>query len=110
MTELEQKLCELANLLIEEFNPCQIKDGGCLVSVDNPCCKISRFGSPCPYMQNKCKNPNLECKIWFCGTSIKNMDSKCLESFKSLESIAKQFNLTKRPFLGDTNYLGADKL
>ena len=109
MTELEQKLCELANLLIEEYNPCQIKNSGCLVSEDNPCCKISRFGRPCPYMQGECKNKNIECKLWFCETALKNMSDECKMEFYTLEKIAKTLNLIKRPFLGDP-YIGADKL
>jgi hypothetical protein len=110
MKELEQKLLEAADILIKHYDPCQIKGSQCIVSKDNPCCKISCFGTPCPHMkERKCTNPNIECKIWFCETAIKNMDTQCYEAFRGLEHIAKQYNLASRPFLGDTNYVGADK-
>lgn len=61
-------------------------------------------------MKKECTNPNLECKIWFCATAINNMNEDVLEMFKALEVIAKKNGLVTRPFIGDTNYVGADKL
>ena len=75
MTELENKLKELADIFLQMYNLCKINGAECLAGKDNPCCKITRFGRPCPFMQNGvCKNQNLECKIWFCETAIKNMN------------------------------------
>jgi hypothetical protein len=111
MKELNQKLIEITDIFIKKYNPCKINGNSCLAGKDNPCCKISRFGSPCPFMQNGiCKNPNLECKVWFCETAIKNMDKDCLEAFKSLENISKLYKLINPPYLGDPHYVGADKI
>lgn len=108
--KVEQEIIELADALMEKYDPCQLKDGGCLVRNPSPCCDITRFGRRCKYSKNnRCTNPNVECKIWFCETAIKNMDPKVYEAFRGLEHIARQFDMTNQPFLGDTNYVGADK-
>ena len=111
MDELAGKLIDVADVLIAKYNPCHLKETSCLVNDPSPCCINSIFGKGmCPYSKdNKCTNRNLDCKIWFCETAIKNMPTEAYDSFKDLENIAKRYGLVKRPFLGDTNYVGADK-
>lgn len=105
--DLENKI----DYIISYYNPCRIDGSSCLVSKQNPCCYHTRFkqNGLCPYMiDNQCTNPNLECKLWFCKTCIDNMDSECFKSIIVLESIAREYNLISRPFIGDP-YVGADK-
>ena len=109
MTELEQKLCELANLLIEEFNPCQIKDGGCLVGKPVPCCLAPYFDTSkaCPNIGNCQKTAS--CALWFCKTALEKMEPECKKSFYALEEIAKVNGLLSplAPNLGES-YEGVD--
>lgn len=111
LSPLEQKLIELSDVFLKKYNPCQINGNSCLAGKDNPCCKKTRFGSPCPFMQKGiCMNPNLECKVWFCETAIKAMDKECYKAFIEIERISKQYKLINPPYLGDPHYVGADKL
>ena len=106
---MEEKLIEIVNILIEKYNPCKIKDGGCLVGNPVPCCLNPYFApeKPCPYIGN-CKK-TASCALWFCRTALKNMDEKCKKSLYALEEIAKINGLLSpsAPCLGEP-YEGVD--
>jgi len=110
MSELEKKLEQVADEIIKIYSPCKIQDGKCLGGNPTDCCR--KYPEPgcttCIFLKNGCTKPNLDCKIWFCETALKNMPIEFREAVYSLENIAKQFNLTTHPFLGEP-YVGADK-
>ena len=109
----QKVLIDFADFLIEHYNPCGFHEGKCLVSFNNTCtcCFHTRFGSDalCPYLiNNKCTNPNLSCKCWYCQTALDNMTDECKKAVYSLESIAIEMNLMCHPYLGE-KYYGADR-
>jgi hypothetical protein len=110
MTELEQKLIEMADILMKKYNPCHLEKDSCIGGNPNPCCFNSQFGKGvCPYLKGGCTNINCGCKLWICETAIKNTDPKCVEALRLLEKVAEIFGLDHDPFIGDP-YVGADKV
>lgn len=110
MTDFEQKLIEITEILIKIYDPCKIKNGSCLVGNPVPCCLNPYFdiSKPCPFIGKECKkNRKLDCRIWFCKTALKNMSERCKKSFYALEEIAKLHGLIQKPYLGE-RYLGID--
>lgn len=106
---LNEKISDIADGLMLHYNPCEMEGSSCKVGDPNPCCKHTRFGTNgCPFWHDACTFRNVECKIWFCGTAVTDMDEKCLMAFKLLEQLALLFDLTKRPLIGEP-YVGADR-
>ena len=119
MTETEfiilfnEKLYDLADVLINYYNPCQIKDNACklvqdIKNDDKFCCMFySKDGKEkCVFLKDSgCAFRNIKCKLWLCETAIRGTDIKCIEALKSLESLAKLYDLTRRPHLGE-HYVG----
>jgi len=99
---LHQKLCDLADLFLYQFDPCKLTKNGqaCLLGDPNPCCTRTRFkredGKPiCKFMvDNKCQFENIECKTWFCPKVKEQGNPKCIKSLEALYVIAKLFELT----------------
>lgn len=107
---VNDKLCDLVDVLLNYYNPCNICGSGCRVSKENPCCFDTRFGKgKCPFLINdKCVNRNIECKLWICETAIKNTEPECIEALKVLEQFSQIFGLINGQLLGEP-YIGADK-
>lgn len=110
MTELEQKVCEIADILMKEYDPCKWNGDACLVGNPSPCCIHTRFGkNGCPFSKDrKCIHPNAHCKLWFCYTAVKSMDPKVVEAFTLLERFGNLFGFVGKPFIGQ-GYRGADR-
>ena len=127
MTELEfklvlnQKLCDLMDVLIYYYNPCQIKDGSCLrmrtIQDEHKFC--CGFYAPrgekdcdrkCMFLQEdgSCRFRNIKCKLWFCETAIRSAPPELIQAIKILEEFTKLYKLTRRPFLGE-GYVGRSK-
>lgn len=116
MTELEFKiylndrLCDIADTILMYYNPCQIKDGKCLLG-EKFCCFRTRFkrldgSEECQFLgENGCTINNLQCKIWLCETALRKTNPECVEALKGIEAFAKIYKLTDRPFLGES-YVG----
>ena len=105
--QVDKKLCELVDVLIQQYNPCKIEGSKCIVG-EVPCCQIPYFdpSKPCPYINNSClEHKTLTCRMWFCKTALKGMDEKCRDSLYALEKIAKIHGLLEGPNLGE-GYVG----
>ena len=115
MTELElkmllnEKICDIADALMNYYDICGMKGSTCKVG-KNPCCiGITYFGDGCPFLRdNQCHFRNAGCKLWFCETALKSTNPKCIEAIKILKKLAVLYELTKGPLIGQP-YVGADK-
>lgn len=112
---LYRQLYYMTELVLNHYDPCQHKNGGCLVNKEkNPCCTSGTVFSnprhaPCPYLDNgKCNHLNVSCKIWLCKTAMDNVDPTCVEMLKNIERIAIQFGWMDRPYLGEPYKGGSD--
>jgi len=103
---LNERLCDLAELMLHQYNPCNQQDGGCVAGKPNPCCTNTRFGKTgCPFFDGKCKVRLIWCKYWLCEIAIRNTKPECVEVLKHIQEIGKMYELIGRPFLG-CNYVG----
>lgn len=117
MTETEfrilvnEKICDLADVLMLHYNPCQWQEGKCLrdrlTGAEPVCCRSHHYQpfnaeGNCPMLgPDGCTVKRASCKLWFCETAIRTMDPAALTAFKILESIVKLYDLGGRPWLGD---------
>lgn len=113
---LNEKLCDIADAILMYYNPCQIKDGSCTLCLDmatseQHCCFRSKFKKldgeqHCQFLgKNGCTFRNIKCKVWLCETAIRKTDPKCVSALKALEEFSKLYELTYRPYLGES-YVG----
>jgi len=110
---LNERLCDLADLMLHQYNPCQQQNGACVAGDPNPCCTYTRFNETghadgCPHWNGKCTYRNIWCKHWLCDTAVKNTKPECFEVLKRVQEIGKAFGLIGEPFFGNS-YIGADK-
>ena len=105
---LNERLCDLAELVLYQYDPCKKEGSRCLVADPNPCCKYTRFGDKCPHWTGKCNYRNIWCKYWLCNTAVKNTQPECVEVLKHIQEIGKLYGLIGSPFFGE-DYIGADK-
>ena len=94
--QLHNKLCELADLILYQYNPCQIRNGKCL-DRDFPCCS-SRFNrkdtGKCMFLKEKgCGGDNVVCKVWLCDKAEKT-NEECTKALKIIEELAKLYGFT----------------
>jgi len=99
---MEKKLCELADLFLEKYDPCGMTKDGC-VRGKYPCCNGSPYyeGKDCPHGKPEgCDFPNIRCKVSFCWYAEERMDRECWDSFKALEDLATTHKLKlEAPYL-----------
>lgn len=107
---LNQKLCEIADAMMDFYNPCGIDGGKCKGGNPNPCClKPKNAGGMCQFwMHGKCQFENCDCKLWLCSSALEGTDKTCIAGMQTLELFAVIFGLAKHPLIGET-YTGADK-
>jgi len=113
LLQLNEKLCDLVDVILLYYDPCKFGVNKCLVTDDIEgsdlhCCN-NRYGQglKCPFLKSgtePCKFRNISCKLWLCATAIEN-SPECVESLKDLEKFALRYGLTKRPLLGQ-RYVG----
>lgn len=111
ISSLEKKLIEMADLLIEYYNPCDLRVGSCRGGDPTLCCTHTPFGSDvCPFLkEHHCTFQNSNCKLWFCESALKSLDPKAVEAFILLQKFAQVYGLMKSPMIG-LPYVGADKV
>src|SRR3990167_3801292 len=107
---LNEKLCELADVMMTYYDCCHLRGSSCKAGDPNPCCKNSQFGKGlCPFWKNnRCNFRNCDCRLWLCETAVKTTDPVCVEGLKLLEQFAKLYGLVRTPLIGE-RYSGADK-
>ena len=105
---INERLCDLADLMLHQYNPCKREGSACRVADPVPCCELTRFGTKCPHWTGKCIFRNIWCKFWLCDTARNATDPKCAEVLFHIQEIAKLYDLIGRPYFGQ-NYRGADK-
>lgn len=107
---LNEKICDIADGLMSQYDYCGMVGNKCKGGDPNPCCINSQYGHGlCPFWNNKkCNFRNAGCKLWICESAIKTTDPKCLESLIILESLAKLHGLVRKPYIGKP-YSGSDK-
>ena len=104
---VNEKLCDLADAILYFYNPCHLdkKNHTCKFSNnlnEKLCCGYHHYtGSDrCVFLkEDGCSYRNIKCKTKFCLGVLKDMDSKCFEAFKLLESISNLFGLARYPSL-----------
>jgi len=89
--QLHNKLCELADLFLYHYAPCDIKAGKCKDG-EFPCCS-SRFNRKdtgmCEFQgENGCWGENITCKVWLCDKA-KEVSPECREALEVIERLAK---------------------
>lgn len=110
---LNERLCDLAELFLYQYDPCRIRGGACLAGDPNPCCVYTRFNENgkaegCPHWKGQCNYRNIWCRHWLCDTAVKSTKSECFEVIKRIQEIGRSFGLIGEPFFG-SSYKGADK-
>lgn len=106
---LNEKLCDIADVLLDYYDCCGIEGASCKAGEVNPCCTgKTKFGHPCPFWNGKCGFRNADCKLWLCETAVKSTDPKCVEALTLLEKFGLLFNLVRGPIIGQ-RYSGGDK-
>lgn len=83
MSDLYDKLCNKADLILKEYNPCNIENGRCFAGY--PCCQDCEFLSK----KKGCTVDSLVCKLWLCDKARKKFP-KCATKLDALEKIAKR--------------------
>jgi hypothetical protein len=109
--QLEIGLLTICDAAIEEYNPCHIRDGGCLRGNPIPCCQgriwnleWRKEGGGCKFLLDAaCTNLNLKCRSWICKDALEAIDTDCLDLLKKVEEIGKKYGLIGRPFLGQAH-------
>ena len=103
---LNERLCDLADLMLHQYNPCQQQNGACVAGDPNPCCSNTRFGrTGCPFWGGKCKFRTIWCRNWLCEIAIRNTKPECVDVLKHVQEIGRIYGLIGKPFLGE-NYVG----
>ena len=97
---LHARLCDLADILMLQYNPCRAADRACLMGKNPiPCCTHTRFkrfdGSEfCYYLgDDGCQVMNIYCKTWFCEEAEKNLPHDFLVVMWHLKEIARIYGL-----------------
>ena len=98
--QLHNKLCEVADLFLYSYDPCEFVNDKC--KRGQPCC--SSGGTPyekkdneagCLFLTDKgCGVKNILCKLGFCFEVYDHIDSKFKRAFKALEIIARIYKLS----------------
>ena len=94
-----RKLCQEADDLFSEFNPCDIHDAACYRGRHNDNNANANFCcGNCEYLtETGCKAEALKCKIWVCGAIV--LSSGLTYEFKTqLAALGKKVNLLCRHF------------
>jgi hypothetical protein len=107
--EAYKLLEELADLIIEKYNPCKKEWKVCLNPNHFTCCTRTAFkredkaDTRCLYLSDTgCLNPNLRCKSWLCKTALEVPENKeCIEILKAIELIGIKFGFIQHPYLGE---------
>ena len=110
MIDRHKTLMDMLDLIIHEFNPCELDGDTCLIG-KNTCCFHTPFkdNAVCPHLENRiCTNPNLSCKVWYCDTAINKMNANCKTLVFAIERILIEHELISHPYLNET-YYGADR-
>lgn len=113
---LDQRLSDLADVLLLYYRPCELTEGRCrlgrlLGGPAVPCCHShaafqSHPEEPCPLLgEHGCTVKLAKCKLWFCQTVLEQADPRCVEAMRILESLLRLFELGSRPYLGQ-GYVG----
>jgi hypothetical protein len=104
---LNERLCDLAELILHQYNPCNQQNGSCVAGSPNPCCSHTRFSKEgCPFsISGRCKFRTIWCKYWLCEMAIRNTVTDCVDTLKNIEQIGKRYGLIGRPYLGE-DYVG----
>lgn len=107
---IDQKLCEMATVILRYYNPCRLTPQGCAAGEPNPCCVNDKNASGmCQFfMGGACQYTNCDCRLWLCDTAVRGTDEKCVRALRLLEEFAAVFDLVRPPLIGDP-YVGADK-
>lgn len=106
---LDQRICDLADVLMLHYNPCGVGNGKCRRGY---WCCYGRHWLPfnaegaCPLLdESGCTVRRAGCKLWFCETVLREVDSRCVAAFRVLEGLLKLYELSGRPWLGE-RYVG----
>lgn len=97
---LHSRLCDMADLILHYYNPCDIRKGACRKADPNPCCVMTRFkrfddDRRCQFLgEGGCEFPNIECKVWLCEIATGAASQECLSALVMVENIAKAYRLT----------------
>lgn len=109
---LDQRLSDLADVLILYYDPCGVGSPTNDTCRRGHWCCYGRHFLPfnesgvCPLLgESGCTVKRASCKLWFCETALRAMDPKCLDAFRVLEGLVKLYELGGRPWLGQ-RYVG----
>jgi len=99
---LHNKLCDIADLIMYQHNPCGLDGtGGCVKGQVKNCCHhtlydVTKEGTTkCYFNSDKgCTIENLECKVQFCWEAFDKLDSKLKRLLKAIEMINRIYMLT----------------
>lgn len=83
------RLYGLADKLFKKYNPCQIKDGNCIMN-SNCCCQ------GCEYLgKSGCTVKALACKLHICGAYVwrDGSNEKLIKRLFRLQRIAKELDI-----------------
>jgi hypothetical protein len=99
---LNNMLCQVANLLLHYYDPCQWKDGQC-VNGKPWCCHNTNDerrdgqGGCAMLSESGCTVQSIGCKVWLCNEVLDVADSKLKRALKALEIISRIFGLSSFP-------------
>jgi len=94
---MNQRLCELADAIIYQYNPCKLdrEKHSCIFIKnlnDKPCCSFFHLakGDKCVALREdgECGFNNVFCKIGICEEAQKNAPEECLKTMKLIQDIA----------------------
>jgi len=98
---LHHKLCEVSDILLAYYNPCNISDGGKCKAGNIFCCHNTYYESKdggCIFLSNTgCTVNSLGCKVWFCNEVFDNLPRKLKLSLKAIEIVDRLFMLSSYP-------------
>lgn len=99
---LHNKLCEVADLFMRQYNPCQWWENKCIKGTPDCCRNINyeqlKDANNCLFLgRNGCSIETLGCKLWFCNEVFDAMPRELKLALKSLEIIARVHRLSSFP-------------
>ena len=97
---LQNKLCDVVDILLAYYNPCGIKVGGICNSVTGKvfCCHNTNYESVtggCVFLSDKgCKVKSLGCKVWLCNEIFDSIPRELKLTLKAIEIVDRVFQLS----------------
>jgi hypothetical protein len=116
---LHNQLCQVVDLLLHYYNPCQWVNRQTCRKGNPDCCNnyyydVKKDGNSCDFFsKNGCTIQTLGCKTWFCTQAFDQLQTKMKRTIKAVEIIGRIHALSSyqpEHFIPETGEFQTDDL